>query len=92
MEFRPKNKYLLVEQVEDKKPEEKTSGFILPDDYKKIETHKVVRLVSASRDSAYSSSVGNLVLVPSNLVEEIRVMGSTYYVVPETAIYGVFYS
>jgi hypothetical protein len=41
MEFYPKNKYLLVEPVEEQKAEEKSSAFLLPEDYKKIESHKI---------------------------------------------------
>jgi len=92
MEFRPKNKYLLVEQVEDKKPESQTSGFILPDDYKKVETHKLVRLLSVPSGSSYHDCLGCLVVVPTNMVEEIKVHGRAYYVVPEQGVYGVFYN
>lgn len=91
MEFRPRNKYLLVELVEEKKPEDKTSGFILPSDFKPVETHKVVKLVSASRDSSFAPSTGNLMLVPVNMLEEIKAMGQTLYLIPESAVYGVFY-
>jgi len=92
MEFRPKNKYLLVEQVEDMKPESQISGFILPDDYKKVETHKLVRILSTSSGSSYQDCKGCLAVVPANMVEEITVQGRTYYVVPEQGVYGVFYN
>ena len=91
MQFRPKNKYLLVESAEEKKPEDKTSGFILPDDFKKVETHKVLRLLLASSGSPFIDAQGNYVLVPSNMVEEVKAFGKTYLIVPESAVYGVFY-
>jgi hypothetical protein len=77
--------------VEEKKPEGQSSGFILPDDYKTKELHKVVRLLAASSGSPYVDSVNNLVLVPANMVEEIKAFGNVYLLVPEAAIYGVFY-
>ena len=92
MEFRPKNKYLLVEQVEDKKPESQTSGFILPDDYKKVETHKLVKVLSVPSGSSYQDCKGCIAVVLANMVEEIKVQGKTYYVVPEQSVYGVFYN
>lgn len=91
MQFRPKNKYLLVEMAEEKKPEDKTSGFILPDDYKKAETHKVVKLVMASSGSQFVDSQNAMILVPVNMIEEIKAFGRSYYLVPESAVYGVFY-
>ena len=91
MDFRPKNKYLLVDPTEEKKPEAQTSGFILPDDYKKVETHKAVRLIQASSESPYTGAIGSMLLVPSNMIEQIKVFNTTLHVVPETAVYGVFY-
>jgi hypothetical protein len=91
MDFRPRNKYLLVTPVEEKKPEIQTSGFILPNDYKVAETYKVVKLVQVPSDSSYGGAVGNLLLVSSNMIEEIKVMNTILHVVPEAAVYGVFY-
>ena len=91
MQFRPKNKYLLVEMAEEKKPEGQTSGFILPDDYKKAETHKVVKLVMASMGSRFIDSQNAMILVPVNMIEEVKAFGRSYYLVPEAAVYGVFY-
>ena len=90
MDFRPKNKYLLVDPAEEKKPEQ-NSGFILPDDYKKVETHKAVRLLQASSESPYTGAVGSMLLVPANMIEQVKVQNNTMYFVPETAVYGVFY-
>lgn len=89
MEFRPKNKYLLVQPVDETKPENKTSGFILPEDYKKVEIHKLVKILSASGDSQYFGLKNALAVIPANMMEQIKVTGEVYYVVPETAVYGV---
>ena len=91
MQFRPKNKYLLVEMAEEKKPEDKTSGFILPDDYKKTETHKVVKLITASSGSTFIDAQNSFILVPVNMIEEVKAFGKSYHLVPENAVYGVFY-
>ena len=91
MDFFPKNKFLLVESVKDKKPEEKTSGFILPEDYKKQETHKIVRILRASPGSQYVDLCNSLAVVPVNMIETITVLDRTLTVIPETAVYGVFH-
>jgi len=92
MEFYPKNKYLLVEPADTKKPEEKTSGFILPEDYKKVETHKLMKIVRACAGSEYSVTglKGHHVLVPSQMVEQITVANKVLHLVPENAIVGLF--
>jgi hypothetical protein len=92
MEFYPKNKYLLVEPVEEKKAEEKSSAFLLPENYKKTETHKLMRLLKAGGGSEYSTLGlrNKLILVPSQMVEEVKVMDKVMYLVPENAVCGVF--
>ncbi len=92
MEFYPKNKYLLVEPVEEQKAEEKSSAFLLPEDYKKVESHKLMRLIKASGGSEYSTNglKNKLILVPSQMVEEIKVMGKLMYLVPEHSVCGIF--
>ena len=91
MDFYPKNKYLLVEPVEDVKPESKTSGFILPEDYKKVENYKVVKFIRASGDSPYRDMGQCLLVVSAQMVETLNVLGKTLYVVPESGVYGAFY-
>lgn len=92
MEFYPKNKFLLVEPVEEKKAEEKSSAFLLPEDYKKTETHKLMRIVRACPGSEYSptSLKGKLILVPTHTVEAIKVREQTIYLVPENVVCGLF--
>lgn len=91
MNFRPKNKYLLVEKVEEAKPESQTSGFILPDEYKTKETYTGVKLLAVPDASPFTQSIGKLLLIPTNMLEEIKVFGEVFYIVPETAVYGVLY-
>jgi len=91
MDFYPKNKYLLVEPIEEGKPENKTSGFVLPEDYKKVENYKVVKFLKASGESPYRDIGQCLMVVSAQMVETINVLGKTLYVVPEAAVYGVLY-
>lgn len=92
MEFYPKNKFLLVEPVEEKKAEEKSSAFLLPEDYKKTETHKLMRIVRACPGSEYSpvSLKGKLILVPTHTVEVVKVREQTIFLVPENVVCGLF--
>jgi len=91
MQFYPKNKYLLVEPIEETKPENKTSGFILPEDYKKVENYKAVKLTRAAGDSPYSNLGQCVLVVSANMIETINVRWKTIYVVPEVGVYGAFY-
>ena len=91
MSFYPRNKYLSVAPVESTKSET-TSGFVLPDDYQKQEeTHTVVRLMKSSGDSTYySSEWGNtLLLVPTNMLEKVKIGFETFWIVPESAVCGI---
>ncbi len=92
MQFYPKNKFILVEPYTENVTEQKNSNFLLPEDYKKVETYKLMKIVKASGGSEYSLSSlkDKLILVPSQMVEEIKVMGTTMYLVPEHCICGIF--
>ena len=92
MYFYPRNKYLHVETEEQKAEDGSTTttGFILPSDYKRQDSPiKVVKLLSASKDSSYVSDEGNFLLVPTHNVETVEVEGKKISVVPEHAVYGV---
>lgn len=90
MNFYPKNKYLLVEMTDEKKPEDKTSGFILPNDIKeKVEPYKVVKLLRVADDSPFQQLVGSNILVPTRSVEAIKIGDKTIHIISESLVCGV---
>lgn len=85
MRFLPKNKFLVVSPIVNKKPEQ-NSGFILPgDSYQEPFTLAIILEVSS--DSEYS--LEQTIVFPSHMMEELAINGHKVYFVPENAVYGV---
>jgi hypothetical protein len=84
MRFFPKNKFLVVEPSASKKPEQ-NSGFILPDDFNK-EPFTLAKIVE-TQSQEYCT--GQMVLFPTNMMEEVNISGHKLFFVPENAVYGV---
>lgn len=81
----PRNKYVLLEEKEEV-VEEKRS-FVLPTGYKEdIVYHKIMRVVE---DSTGNYEPESLVLVPTNVIEEINIEGTKNYLVSENYIMAV---
>ena len=93
MYFYPRNKYLHVEVPEEKVEDNISStlgGFVLPADYKgQGAPLKVVKLLSASKESDYTKDEGAFLLVPSHNIETVEFEGLVVSVVPEHVVYGV---
>ena len=93
MFFYPRNKYLLVENVEEK-PKDNSQDlalkFLMPDLPKKDSPTVVMRLKAVSPGSDYIKLVNHFVVVQSHLIETVKVRDHNYLVVPEHAVYGVF--
>jgi len=85
MELIPVNRYLVVEYVEDTKEEENTT-ILLPEDVKiKNLPYSVVKLLRGG-DGAYE--LGSLLVINSNMVEEVTFEGQTYYLLLENYVIG----
>lgn len=90
MYFYPRNKYLHVEVEETKDVDNDFGGFILPPDYKgQGGPLKVVKLLSACKNSEYVADEGSFLVVPSHIIESLDVNGKPVHIVPESAVYGV---
>lgn len=93
MYFYPRNKFLHVELPEEKAEDSSNStisGFVLPQGYKRQDSSlKVVKLLTASKDSQYVNDEGAFIVVPAHNIETIDVNGKNVSVVPEHVVYGV---
>lgn len=93
MYFYPRNKYLCVELPEEKAEDNSSStlgGFVLPKDYKRQDSSlKVVKLLTAGKESEYVKDEGSFLVVPAHSIETIEVNGKNISIVPEHVIYGV---
>lgn len=85
----PKNRHLLVDLLVD---EEKNSGILLPDDYKKVEEFKLVRLLDIALDvdpdvrDRYT--VGEVLAVHAHTLQEIKVGTQSFHTVLENYVIG----
>lgn len=77
----PKNRYVLVEQRSEKATQR---SFVLPTDYKeKLEPYKVVRVIEDSNNKYMPET---LVVVPTNVLEEVAIDNQKFYLVTDNYI------
>jgi hypothetical protein len=83
----PRNRYLLVEEQHVTYIKEEERSFVLPIDYKeKREPYKIVRVIE---DSNGKYSPESLILVPTNVLEEIEIKDQKFYLVTDNYILAV---
>ena len=86
MYLEPKNRHLLIHPNKDKRKE---SVVVLPDDYKVPESVYVVcDVLGVSDDCSISVSIGDTIVVERRMVQEVKAMGETNYLVLENYVYG----
>jgi len=89
MHFEPKNRHILVLPVQEK---ETKSPIILPDDYKTPQNPYVVcDVLDVSADCTVGINVGETIVVERRMLQEVKAMGQTNYLVLENYVYGRLY-
>ena len=87
MYLEPKNRHLLVLPLNDE--EEIKNIIILPDDYKQPKSAYVsCDVLGISDDCNIKVDVGNRIIVERRMVQEIKALGETNYLVLENYVYG----
>ena len=71
MKLEPRNRHLLVEKVEREEVEEKTN-VLLPEGYKKVEEHTLLRILATSPDCSITARKGEKIVVPTHLIQNIN--------------------
>lgn len=79
----PRNRYVLVEPVEQDKKKEEERAFFIPTEQQQEEAYKVVRVIEDS-NSKYEPE--SLVLVPTHLLEKVEISGQINYLITENYI------
>jgi len=88
-EFFPRNKYLLVKNQE-AQTQSDTPKFLLPDSYKKNDSpYSAVVVIRSSPESEYVHHEDCVVVVPTNMLEEVDVGSEKFLIVPEHAVVGI---
>ena len=83
----PRNRYLLVEEKHVTVTKQEERAFVLPTDYKeKREPYKVMRVIE---DSNARFEPESLILVPTNVLEEIDINEQKFYLVTDNYVLAV---
>lgn len=83
----PRNRYLLVEEKHVTISKQEERAFVLPTDYKeKREPYKVMRVVEDSNGRFEPES---LILVPTNVLEEVDINQQKFYLVTDNYVMAV---
>ena len=87
MYLEPKNRHLLVLPVEDE--EDQKTSIVLPDDYKKPQPPYVTcDVLGIAEDCSIEINIGNRIIIERRMLQEIKAMGETNYLVLENYVYG----
>ena len=92
MYLRPKNRHILVQPVDsDAAVEQTTPSFFLPDTYQKKDDHVVAKVLEKADDCTLTVSIGDTILVPSNMLLDISHDKTQFQIVLENYVLGVLY-
>lgn len=92
MYLRPKNRHILVQPVDsDAAAEQTTPSFVLPDTYQKKDDHVVAKVLEKADDCTLTVSIGDTILVPSNMLLDISHDKTQFQIVLENYVLGVLY-
>ena len=87
MYLEPKNRHLLVLPLESKEKEK--TIIVLPEDYKQIESpHVVCDILGIAASCVLDLGIGDRIIVERQMIQEIKAMGETNYLVLENYVYG----
>ena len=86
MYLEPKNRHLLVHPVSEEKKDVK---FVLPDEYKTPESqHIVCDILGVAADCNIDVVIGDRIVAERSMLQEIKALGETNYLVLENYVYG----
>ena len=90
MNFKPVNRYLLIEPIEIKPEKEKKVSVLLPEAYNPREDRfKLCRVVSIGPECTRNVRPNSLAVVDNTMVEKIEVLGQTFFLILENHVVGV---
>jgi len=77
MKVMPKNKHILVQPIEEE--EEQSTTVLLPADYQKKKDFVVAKVLSVHNSVKDEIQEGSLVVAEPNMIREVSLEGSSYY-------------
>ena len=86
--MKPFNRHVLIKLIEEQQ-EDKSSLVVLPTDYKKPESpYQAAEVLELSSDCKIELSSGDKIVFEKRTLQEIKIVGETYYLILENYIYG----
>ncbi len=88
MSLTPKNRHVLISA----RPPEEDPGqtsFVLPDSYKQQADHMVATVLETADDCTLSITVGDSIIVPTNMLLDIAHGSTGYQMILENYVLGV---
>jgi len=89
MLFKPCNRHLLVEPLEEDEIEE--SSILLPDDYKKQNPFGVALVVNRARDCSVDAHEGDTVIYSTSMLESVTIGGKESFLLLENYVLGTIH-
>jgi len=94
MSLRPVNRHLLIEPIKAEVKEKEQVSVLLPEGYKMAATepYVAVKIIKVAQDckTEFRSLNGMSVMVDSSMIQEVVLNESTFYLILENYIVGVF--
>jgi len=89
--FTPVNRHIWIFPIESKKPKEKKTTILVPDDYKVAESpYKAFKVNGVAEDCTSGVSPGETIVVENSMVSEIELDSEKIYLVLENYVYGTY--
>tara|TARA_R110000824_G_scaffold145690_1_gene314170 strand:+ start:8806 stop:9087 length:282 start_codon:yes stop_codon:yes gene_type:complete len=86
MLFKPHNRHLLIEPIEEDEIEE--TAILLPDDYREQSLHSVGRVLRRAKDCSVEAWKGDIVVYLTNMLETITLNGKDSFLLLENYVLG----
>ena len=87
--LQPLNRYLVVTPIECAEDAPQQQILMPPGTKIENDSFKTVKLLAANKESCLKE--GTTLLVPSNMIEEVKLLNSRYYLVLENYVVGCFH-
>ena len=89
MQFKPCNRHLLVDPLEEDQIEQ--TGILLPDDYKSKNPFGVGQVTARSTDCTLEAFKGEKVVYSTNMLQNIIIGGKEYFLLLENYVLGIIH-
>ena len=89
MQFKPCNRHLLIDPLEEDQIEQ--TGILLPDDYKSKNPFGVGQVAARSTDCTLEAFKGEKVVYSTSMLQNIIIGGKEYFLLLENYVLGIIH-